>query len=105
MTRSKIVDLIEKMYGHHYTAQTMSYITKLFTEDVTASNGLELHDRYAVIYMDATYIPLTRKTVAKEAILSNENLLTFWDFPVAIKVSNRPNASWKHTERTVGRLK
>lgn len=65
---SEIADLIEKMYGHYYTPQTMSNITKSFTEEVTAFNGRELHDRYAAIYMDATYIPLKRKTVAKEAI-------------------------------------
>ncbi|HJA89648.1 MAG TPA: hypothetical protein H9948_02550 [Candidatus Jeotgalibaca merdavium] len=40
MTRSKIVDLIEKMYGHHYTPQTMSYITKLFTEDARRLTAL-----------------------------------------------------------------
>ena len=65
---SEIADLIEKMYGHYYTPQTMSNITKSFTEEVTAFKGRELHDRYAAIYMDATYIPLKRKTVAKEAI-------------------------------------
>ncbi|KAB5972823.1 IS256 family transposase, partial [Bifidobacterium adolescentis] len=68
ITMSEIADLIEKMYGHHYTPQTMSNITKSFTEEVTAFKGRELHDRYAAIYMDATYIPLKRKTVAKEAI-------------------------------------
>ena len=68
ITMSEIADLIEKMYGHHYTPQTMSNITKSFTEEVTAFKGWELHDRYAAIYMDATYIPLKRKTVAKEAI-------------------------------------
>ncbi|EGP5625137.1 IS256 family transposase, partial [Enterococcus faecium] len=68
VTMSEIADLIEKMYGHHYTPQTMSNITKSFTEEVTAFKGRELHDRYAAIYMDATYIPLKRKTVAKEAI-------------------------------------
>jgi len=68
ITMSEIADLIEKMYGHYYTPQTMSNITKSFTEEVTAFKGRELHDRYAAIYMDATYIPLKRKTVAKEAI-------------------------------------
>lgn len=68
ITMSEIADLIEKMYGHHYTPQTMSNITKSFTEEVTAFKGRELHDRYAAIYIDATYIPLKRKTVAKEAI-------------------------------------
>ncbi len=68
VTMPEIADLIEKMYGHHYTPQTMSNITKSFTEEVTAFKGRELHDRYAAIYMDATYIPLKRKTVAKEGI-------------------------------------
>lgn len=73
ITMSEIADLIEKMYGHHYTPQTMSNITKSFTEEVTAFKGWELHDRYAAIYMDATYIPLKRKTVAKEAIEVSRN--------------------------------
>ncbi|WP_143352614.1 IS256 family transposase, partial [Enterococcus faecium] len=68
ITMSEIADLIEKMYGHHYTPQTMSNMTKSFTEEVTSFKERELHDRYAAIYMDATYIPLKRKTVAKEAI-------------------------------------
>ncbi|MBX9062471.1 transposase, partial [Enterococcus faecium] len=45
VTMSEIADLIEKMYGHHYTPQTMSNITKSFTEEVTAFKGRELHDR------------------------------------------------------------
>ncbi len=54
---SEIADLIEK-----------NNMTKSFTEEVTSFKERELHDRYAAIYMDATYIPLKRKTVAKEAI-------------------------------------
>ena len=29
VTMSEIADLIEKMYGHHYTPQTMSNMTKV----------------------------------------------------------------------------
>ena len=36
ITMSEIADLIEKMYGHHYTPQTMSNMTKSFTEEVTS---------------------------------------------------------------------
>src|SRR5699024_12120562 len=64
----EIGSLNEKKFWQYHTAQTMSNITKSFTEEVTAFKGRELHDRYAAIYMDATYIPLKRKTVAKEAI-------------------------------------
>ncbi|PWF40912.1 IS256 family transposase [Enterococcus faecium] len=68
VTMSEIADLIEKMYGHHYTPQTLSNMTKIFSEEVAAFKEHALHDRYAAIYLDATYIPLKRKTVAKEAI-------------------------------------
>lgn len=56
------------MYGHHYTPQTMSNLTKVLTEEVTAFKTRALHEAYAAVYMDATYLPLKRKTVSKEAI-------------------------------------
>jgi len=68
ITMSEIADLIEKMYGHHYTPQTMSNMTKVFTEEVSAFKKRKLNSHYAVIYLDATYIPLKRKTVEKEGI-------------------------------------
>ncbi|MFL2132199.1 transposase, partial [Ruoffia sp. FAM 20857] len=68
ITMSEIADLIEKMYGHHYTPQTMSNMTKVFSEEVAAFKKRPLNDHYAAIYLDATYIPLKRKTVDKEAI-------------------------------------
>ncbi len=37
VTMSEIADLIEKMYGHHYTPQTMSNMTKVLTEEVNAT--------------------------------------------------------------------
>ncbi|EGP4854333.1 IS256 family transposase [Enterococcus faecium] len=70
ITMSEIADLIEKMYEHHYTLQTMSNMTKVLTEteEVNAFKVRTLNDKYVAIFMDATYIPLKRKTVAKEAI-------------------------------------
>lgn len=50
------------------TPQTLSNMTKIFSEEVAAFKERALHDRYAAIYLDTTYIPLKRKTVAKEAI-------------------------------------
>ncbi|RBS95769.1 hypothetical protein EB60_00316, partial [Enterococcus faecium] len=55
---SEIADLIEKMYGHHYTPQTMSNMTKVLTEEVNAFKVRTLNDKYVAIFMDATYIPL-----------------------------------------------
>ena len=56
------------MYGHHYTPQTMSNMTKVLTEEVNAFKSRALNDKYVAIFMDATYIPLKRQTVSKEAI-------------------------------------
>lgn len=65
---SEIAGLIEKMYGHHYTPQTISNITKVVTEQVEAFHKRSLNARYVCIYLDATYIPVRRETVSKEAV-------------------------------------
>lgn len=68
ITMSEISDLIEKMYGHYYTPQTISNISKSVAEDVLAFKERTLESQYSVIFMDATYIPLKRQTVSKEAV-------------------------------------
>lgn len=68
VTMSEIADLIEKMYGHHYTPQTVSNMTRVMTEHVDAFMKRPLSARYVCVYMDATYVPVKRETVAKEAV-------------------------------------
>lgn len=68
ITMSEISELIEKMYGHHYTPQTISNMTKIVSEDIIAFKERSLESRYSVIFMDATNIPLKRQTVSKEAV-------------------------------------
>src|SRR5699024_2886178 len=68
ITMSEIASLIEKMYGHHYTPQTISNMTKTVSETVEAFNNRPLHDRYVCVYLDATFIPVRRDTVSKEAV-------------------------------------
>lgn len=68
ITTSEIAELIEKMYGSFYTPQTISTITKAVTEQVQAFHERTLHSQYVCVYLDATYLPLRRDTVAKEAI-------------------------------------
>jgi len=68
ITMSEIAGLIEKMYGHHYTPQTISNITKVVTEQVEAFHKRLLNARYVCVYLDATYIPVRRETVSKEAV-------------------------------------
>ena len=68
ITMSEISDLIEKMYGHYYTPQTISNMSKIVSEDVLAFKERTLETKYSVIFMDATHIPLKRQTVSKEAV-------------------------------------
>ncbi|NVT19417.1 IS256 family transposase [Listeria monocytogenes] len=68
ITMAEISELIEKMYGHHYTPQTISNMSKLVSEDVLAFKERTLEANYSVIFMDATHIPLKRQTVSKEAV-------------------------------------
>lgn len=68
ITMSEISELIEKMYGHYYTPQTISNMSKIVSEDVLAFKERTLEAKYSVVFMDATHIPLKRQTVSKEAV-------------------------------------
>ena len=68
ITMSEISELIEKMYGYHYTPQTISNMTKIVSEDIIAFKERSLESQYSIIFMDATHIPLKRQTVSKEAV-------------------------------------
>ena len=68
ITTAEIADLIEKMYGHAYTPTTISNMTKIVEENVTAFHQRPLNKRYAVIYCDATYLNVRRDSVSKEAL-------------------------------------
>ncbi|MEI5908351.1 IS256 family transposase [Bacillus spongiae] len=68
ITMSEIADLIEKMYGHHYSPQTVSNMTKTVSEQVEAFQSRSLSSRYVCVYLDATFIAVKRKTVSKEAV-------------------------------------
>ena len=68
ITTREISDLIEKMYGHHYSAQTVSNITQSVTSQVEEFHSRMVSDKYVVVYCDATYLNLRRDSVAKEAL-------------------------------------
>ncbi|GBD70506.1 hypothetical protein TH5N_21320 [Tetragenococcus halophilus] len=57
---AEIAQLIEKMYGHHYTPQTISSLTKALTGEVQAFKERALHQEYVAVFMDANYLPLKR---------------------------------------------
>lgn len=68
ITTREISDLIEKMYGHHYTPATVSNIAKAVEDQVKVFHSRTVSARYAVVYCDATYLSLRRDCVAKEAL-------------------------------------
>ena len=68
VTTSEIADLIEKMYGHAYTKQTISNITKAVEVNVDAFHNRKFNIRYVALYCDATMLNVRRDTVAREAL-------------------------------------
>ena len=68
ITTAEIAELIEKMYGVHYSKATVSNMTKAVNEQVQAFQQRRLASQYAAIFLDATYLPLKRDTVQKEAV-------------------------------------
>lgn len=88
ITTDEIADLMERMYGHHYSRQTVSNFTQLVTEDVQAFHERKLEKRYVCIYLDATHIPIRRQTVEKEAVyiaigITEEGTKEVLDFTIA----------------------
>ena len=68
ITTREISDLIERMYGQHYSAATVSNIAKLLDKDVQAFHQRQVKPNYVAVYCDATYLNVRRDTVAKEAL-------------------------------------
>ena len=68
VTTREISDIIERMYGHHYSPATISNISKATQENVAAFHERSLEANYSVLFFDGTYLPLRRGTVSKECI-------------------------------------
>lgn len=68
VTTSEIADLIEKMYGHYYSKETISNITEGIMPLVEEFHNRPLSPKYTVVYADATFISVRRDCVDKEAL-------------------------------------
>lgn len=69
ITTREIADLIEKMYGTHYSPTTISNITAIVEDQVTAYHQRRFSSTdYVCLFLDATYGPLRRDTVQKESV-------------------------------------
>ncbi|KXN79678.1 IS256 family transposase, partial [Lactobacillus helveticus] len=67
VTTREIANLIEKMYGSHYSPAQVSNISKQMIPKVEAYHKRKLSDKFFCVYLDATYIPLRRETFEREA--------------------------------------
>ena len=70
VTTREIADLIEKMYGSHYSPAQVSNISKQMLPKVEAYHKRKLSDKFFCVYLDATYLPLRRKTFEREAVFN-----------------------------------
>ena len=68
VTTREITYLIQEMYGEYYHPQTISNISRAVDEEVKNFRQRKLSSKYAVVFLDATYVPLRRDIVSKEAI-------------------------------------
>lgn len=68
MTTEDIGTVCERLYGHHYSKQQVSHLSRRCQEDVESWLARELSEYYPVIYIDATYVPTRRDgSVSREA--------------------------------------
>ena len=56
------------MYGHYYSPQTISVITKQLDEKVKEYHSRKITKDYVAVYADSTYISVKRGTMRKEAL-------------------------------------
>ncbi|GAB7231611.1 hypothetical protein TOTSKI_05730 [Facklamia hominis] len=68
ITTREISDLIEKLYGHYYSAATISNLSENFKDELDAYHQEVFQADYVCLYCDATFIPVRRGTVSKEAV-------------------------------------
>ena len=68
VTTREIADLIEKIYGSHYSAGQVSNISKQMVPKIEAYHKRSLSDKFFCVHLDATYLPLRRQTFEREAV-------------------------------------
>ncbi|HHU08135.1 MAG TPA: IS256 family transposase [Clostridiaceae bacterium] len=68
MTTREIAEIIERMYGAHYSPQTISNMSQAMDEQVRAFHSRPVQAHYTVLLMDATWLNVRRDSVAKEAV-------------------------------------
>jgi putative transposase len=67
LTTAQTGEVIEKIYGHHYSSSTVSLINKQFYEQMECWRNRALEEHYLVVYIDAIHQKICRETISTEA--------------------------------------
>ncbi|MDY2918952.1 MAG: transposase, partial [Anaerococcus sp.] len=64
------------LYGNNYSPTTISNISKVMKNEIEAYHNQKIKKDFVVLYCDATYLPVRRDSVAKEAklIYNSDNI-------------------------------
>ena len=68
LTTKQTGEVIEKIYGHHYSSSTVSLINKEFYAQMQAWRERPLESHYQVVYIDAIHQKICRETISTEAV-------------------------------------
>lgn len=68
LTTKQTGEVIEKIYGHHYSSSTVSLINKEFYVQMEAWRERALESHYQVVYIDAIHQKICRETISTEAV-------------------------------------
>lgn len=68
MSERDISNFLDQKYGLYYSAGTISNMTRILENAIEEFHNRRLASKYSVVYLDATYLPVRRETVSKEAL-------------------------------------
>lgn len=68
LTTRQTGEVIEKIYGHHYSASTVSLINQQFYDQMEKWRNRPLENHYLVVYIDAIHQKICRETISTEAV-------------------------------------
>ncbi len=68
VSQRKLAQVLEVLYGAKLSASTISRMAEVGSEEVEKWKNRPLEERYAVIFLDATYFSLRRAKITKEPI-------------------------------------
>src|SRR5690625_443124 len=67
LSQSQVGEVFERLYGRHYSSSQIGRMIEWMRADVAQWNSRVLQTRYPIIFIDALWVNVRRKSVKKEA--------------------------------------